>query len=129
MASSGYGKSMFLTNVITGLAVKNSVRNFRSYIIDLGNSALIPLKKLCHMWQTIWDLMIQKNLFKFIKIITEEMSDRKRKFAHAMAQNISVYNESIRNEARKYNEDNGLKPESQGYKNPKHPKCHFSRNR
>ena len=59
-----------------------------------------------------------EKLTKFIKIITEEMSTRKKKFAHSMAQNISVYNESARNEAKKYNEDNGLNPKSQGYKKP-----------
>ncbi len=117
MASSGYGKSMFLTNVITGLAVKNAVQNFKSYIIDLGNSALIPLKNLPHVADYMGFDDAEK-LSKFIKIITEEISSRKKKFAHSMAQNISVYNESARNEAKKYNEDNGLSPKSQGYKKP-----------
>ena len=49
MASGGYGKTVFLTNVVMGLAMKNSVRNLNFYILDLGNSALIPLRGLPHV--------------------------------------------------------------------------------
>ena len=92
-ASSGYGKSMFLTNIITGLAMKNSVRNLNFYIIDLGNSALIPLRRLPHVADYM-GLDDSEKIEKFIRIIKEEMSSRKKQFASMMAQNISVYNET-----------------------------------
>ncbi len=93
MASSGYGKSVLLTNIVLGLAMKNSVRNLNFYIWDLGNSALIPLRALPHVadYMSIDD---SEKIGKFQKRILDEIADRKRKFAKAMAQNIHVYNES-----------------------------------
>lgn len=93
MASSGYGKSMFITGIILGLAMKNSVLNFKSYIMDFGNSALIPLRGLPHVadYMGLDDL---EKIQKFMRIISDEISERKKRFARAMAQNIYVYNET-----------------------------------
>lgn len=93
MASSGYGKSMLLSNIVVGLAMKNSVRNLNFYIWDLGNSALITLSGLPHVADYMGSEDAEK-IGKFQKMILEEISDRKKKFARAMAQNIYVYNES-----------------------------------
>ena len=93
MASSGYGKSMIVTQVILGLAVKNSVKAFKSYVMDFGNSALIPLRGLPHVADYMGLDDIEK-IQKFMRIISDEISDRKKKFAKAMAQNIYVYNET-----------------------------------
>lgn len=92
MASSGYGKSMLLTNIILGLSMQNAVRLLNFYIIDLGNSALIALKGLPHVadYMGIDDA---EKLQKFQKLILNEMKERKRLLAKAMAQNIHVYNE------------------------------------
>lgn len=93
MASGGYGKTMFLTNIILGLSMKNAVRNLNFYILDLGNSALIPLRGLPHVADYM-GLDDTEKISRFQKLITDEMAKRKRKFAKAMAQNISVYNAS-----------------------------------
>lgn len=93
MASGGYGKTVFLTNVVMGLAMKNSVRNLNFYILDLGNSALIPLRGLPHVADYM-GLDDSEKIARFQKLIEDEMAERKRKFAKAMAQNISVYNAS-----------------------------------
>lgn len=93
MASSGYGKSVLLTNIVLGLAMKNSVRLLNFYILDLGNSALIPLRVLPHVADYM-SLDDSEKIGKFQKRILDEIADRKRKFAKAMAQNIHVYNES-----------------------------------
>ena len=93
MASSGYGKSTFLTNIVIGLAMKNSVRNLNFYIWDLGNSALITLSGLPHTADYM-GLDDTEKTAKFQKMILNEIADRKRKFARAMAQNFHVYNES-----------------------------------
>lgn len=93
MASGGYGKSVLLSNIVVGLAMKNSVRNLNFYIWDLGNSALITLSGLPHVADYM-GLDDEEKTAKFQKMILNEISERKRKFARAMAQNIYVYNES-----------------------------------
>ncbi len=93
MASSGYGKSVFLTNIVMGLAMKNSVKNLNFYIWDLGNSALITLSGLPHTADYI-GLDDTEKIVKFQKMIQNEITDRKRRFARVMAQNFHVYNES-----------------------------------
>lgn len=92
MASSGYGKSIFVSNVLISLAIKNSVRNLNYYILDMGNSALIPLKMLPHTSDYMGMDDIEK-ISKFMNIIEQEVLIRKKKFAQVMAQNITVYNE------------------------------------
>lgn len=93
MASGGYGKTMLLTNIAVGLSMKNSVRNLNFYILDLGNSGLIPLMGLPHVADYM-GLDDGEKIEKFQKLILDEIADRKRKFAKAMAQSISVYNSS-----------------------------------
>lgn len=99
MASSGYGKSMFLTNIAVGLSMKNSVKNLNFYILDLGNSALIPLKGLPHVADYM-GLDDTEKIDKFQKYILGEIASRKRLFAKAMVQNIYVYNESQENKLK-----------------------------
>ncbi len=93
MASGGYGKTMLLTQIILGLSMKNAVKNLNFYLIDLGNSALIPLRGLPHVADYM-GLDDTEKLEKLQKLILQEISDRKRLLAKAMAQNIHVYNES-----------------------------------
>jgi S-DNA-T family DNA segregation ATPase FtsK/SpoIIIE len=93
MASSGYGKSVLLTNIVLGLAMKNSVRNLNFYIWDLGNSALITLSKLPHVADYM-GLDDTEKIGKFQKLILEEIADRKRRFARAAAPNMHVYNQT-----------------------------------
>lgn len=49
MASSGYGKTMLLEQIVLGLSMKNAVQNLNFYLLDWGNSALISLKGLPHV--------------------------------------------------------------------------------
>lgn len=93
MASSGYGKSMLLTNIILGLCTQNSVEHLNIYMLDLGNNALINLKSLPHVadYMGIDD---EEKLTKFQKLILDEISERKKKLAQAMVQNFALYNET-----------------------------------
>ena len=93
MASSGYGKSMLLTNIILGLCIQNSVEHLNIYMLDLGNNALINLKSLPHVadYMGIDD---EEKLTKFQKLILDEISERKKKLAQAMVQNFTLYNET-----------------------------------
>ncbi len=93
MASGGYGKSLLLTNIVVSLAMRNSVRNLRFYILDLGNSALIILRNLPHVADYM-GLDDEEKIGKFQKVIIEEMKLRKQKLAGVMAQNFGVYNAS-----------------------------------
>ena len=93
MASSGYGKSMFLGNMIMGLAMKNAVKNLNIYILDLGNSALIPYSALPHVADYLSFDEAEK-LAKFQRLIFDMIAERKKLLAQAMAQNFNVYNQS-----------------------------------
>ena len=93
MASSGYGKSMFLGQIIVGLAMKNAVKNLSIYILDLGNSALIPYKGLPQVADYMGFDEMEK-IDKFQRLILDMIAERKKLFAKAMAQNFNVYNQS-----------------------------------
>lgn len=93
LSSSGYGKSMLLTQIMLGLAAKNAVKNLNFYILDLGNSGMIPLKQLPHVADYM-NFDHTEKIGKFQKLILDEIQDRKKKLARAMVQNFSVYNET-----------------------------------
>lgn len=92
-ASAGYGKSTMLMTAVLSLALKNAVDLLNFYIIDLGNSALIPLSNLPHTADYMqFDDSVK--IGKLIRILEEEMKARKKLFAEKMAQNIDVYNQT-----------------------------------
>lgn len=93
LSSSGYGKTMLLTQIILGLSAKNAVKNLNFYILDLGNSGMIPLKQLPHVADYM-NIDHEEKIGKFQKLILEEIKERKKKLARAMVQNFSVYNET-----------------------------------
>lgn len=92
-ASAGYGKSVMLTTVVLGLAIKNNVDLLNFYIMDFGNSALIPLSHLPHTADYMqFDDTVK--IGKLMRILQEEMKVRKKLFAEKMAQNFDVYNQT-----------------------------------
>lgn len=92
IASSGYGKSVFLANVALDLAVHNQVRDLNLYILDFGNNALIAFKSLPHTADYIM-LDDAEKFKKFRGLMTAETTRRKKLLAEAMVQNFAVYNE------------------------------------
>ena len=48
-SSSGYGKSTTLGTIMMTLAVKNNPKYLNFYVLDFGNSSLIPYKMLPHV--------------------------------------------------------------------------------
>lgn len=94
MSSAGYGKTMFLVAAVISLALQNQVEDLNFYILDFGNSALIPLNALPHTADYILYDDLEK-LGKFINIIQDEMSHRKKLFAEKMVQNFTVYNQTV----------------------------------
>lgn len=92
-ASAGYGKSTMLLTSVLSLAIKNAVDFLNFYILDFGNSALIPLSHLPHTADYMqFDDSVK--LGKLIRILQEEMKTRKKLFAEKMAQNFDVYNQT-----------------------------------
>lgn len=93
MSSSGYGKTVFLMTAVISLALQNQVEDINFYILDFGNSALIPLNALPHTADYILYDDTEK-LGKFINLMQEEVSRRKKLFAEKMVQNFTVYNQT-----------------------------------
>ncbi len=93
MSSAGYGKTVFLMTSVISLALQNQVEDLNFYILDLGNSALIPLNALPHTADYILYDDIEK-IGKFINIIQDEVTLRKKLFAEKMVQNFTVYNQT-----------------------------------
>lgn len=92
-SASGFGKSFALTTAILSLAVKNSVDMLNFYILDFGNSALVPLNALPHTADYI-AVDDSERLGKFLRLINKEVATRKKLFADRMVQNFLVYNQS-----------------------------------
>lgn len=93
LASAGYGKTVFLMTAVLSLAMLNQVEELNFYILDFGNSGLIPLNGLPHTADYIAYDDVEK-FEKFTKIIQEEITARKKLFAQKMVQNFNVYNQT-----------------------------------
>ncbi|TDW08587.1 S-DNA-T family DNA segregation ATPase FtsK/SpoIIIE [Breznakia blatticola] len=91
-ASSGFGKSFTLGTIMTTLAACNNPQLMNFYIIDLGNSALIPYVNLPHTADYMTFDSIEK-ITKFAKMINATIAERKKLFAKEMVQNYETYNE------------------------------------
>lgn len=89
--SSGFGKSTAEMNIALELASNNSPKLLNYYILDFGTSSLIQLKELPHTADYI-TFDENEKLDKFIKLITEEIKNRKSLFASENAMNFKMYN-------------------------------------
>lgn len=90
--SSGFGKTFALSAIMMELALKNSAELLNFYIMDFGNSGLIQFKNLPHTADYMGLDDIEK-IQKFVKILQEEIRQRKRIFANASAMNFTMYNQ------------------------------------
>lgn len=91
-ASSGFGKTVFLTTVLVSLAAVWDVDELNYYILDYGNNGCMPLKELPHTAEYI-PLDDEERYQKFKKRITEEIVERKRMFARCAAPSWEAYRE------------------------------------
>lgn len=92
VASSGYGKTVFLTTVLLSLAMRNEVDRLNFYILDFGNSGLIPLNKLHHTADYV-SFDDKERFQKLTAILNQEIQTRKKLLAQRMVQNFEVYNQ------------------------------------
>lgn len=93
IASSGYGKSVFLTTVALSLSLKYLVEEMNLFLLDFGNNALISLQNLPHAAEYI-TLDDTERYGKFKKLVLNEMKLRKMRMAEVCAQNFQVYNQT-----------------------------------
>ena len=91
--TSKVGKSTAATNLILSLAAKNSPETLNMYILDFGNSALFGLKSLPQVADYI-SFDDEEKFRKLRKLLSEEISDRKRKFARANVTTLEMYNDT-----------------------------------
>lgn len=90
VASSGFGKTSFLTTILASLAVRNDVDFLNFYILDYGNSGMIPMKKLPHTAEYI-SADDGERYRKFKKRMQEEIAGRKRVFAEYGVSSLEAY--------------------------------------
>lgn len=81
-----------MTTAVLSLAMQNSVQDLNFYILDFGNSGLMPLNKLSH----VADYIVFDDSERFQKlmgILQKEIRERKKKLADEVVQNFEVYNQ------------------------------------
>lgn len=91
-SSSGYGKSTTIGTLMLTLAVKNNPKYLNYYILDFGNSSLIPYKLLPHTADYM-TFDSEEKLGKFKNIMLSEIKERKQLFGKEMVQNFDMYNQ------------------------------------
>lgn len=93
IASSGFGKSVLLTTAALGLSMRYPVSQLNLFVLDFGNNALIPLRRLPHTSEYI-TLDDTERYEKFKRLLTQEIKRRKKQMAEVYAQNFTVYNQT-----------------------------------
>ena len=91
-ASAGFGKTVFLTTVLVSLAIFHDVDQLNYYILDYGNNGCMPLKELPHTAEYI-ALDDKERYCKFKKLISREITERKRAFARYAVPSWEAYQE------------------------------------
>lgn len=91
-ASAGFGKTVFLTTVLTSLAISCDVDTVHFYILDYGNHGCMPMKELPHTAEYI-SPDDEERYWKFKKFITDEIASRKKLFAEYAAPSLEAYRE------------------------------------
>lgn len=92
VASAGFGKTVFLTTVLTSLAISCDVDALHFYILDYGNHGCLPMKELPHTAEYI-SFADEERYRKFKKLMTEELAERKKLFAKYGVPSMEAYQE------------------------------------
>lgn len=92
IAPPGSGKTIFLTTVLVSLALLNDVDYLNFYVLDYGNSGMMPVKELPHTADYI-SFDDHERYWKFKKLMNEEMTARKKKLARYAAPSAEAYRE------------------------------------
>ncbi|UJS27267.1 type VII secretion protein EssC [Macrococcoides canis] len=91
IGSSRYGKTTFLQNSIVYLARNYSPNIVQMYILDFGSSSLIQYSKFPHVIDYL-KLDEEEKISKFITLIRQFISERKRLFTEKLVSNLEEFN-------------------------------------
>lgn len=90
VATSGFGKTFLLTSIVLELCSNSPVENLNIYLLDFGNSGLMPLNRLGHVADYI-TFDDSERMGKLQLIIRQEIKKRRDLLAMAGAPNVMVY--------------------------------------
>lgn len=90
-SSSGFGKTFTIGEIIYALCLKNNPELVNMYILDFGNSSLMPYSNLPQVADYI-TVDNEEKLSKFTRIINQLFTTRKKLFGKEMVQSFSMYN-------------------------------------
>lgn len=85
----GFGKTTMIQTMIMSLVRKNTPEAMHFYILDFGQG-LLPLRNLPHVADLI-TLDEEEKLGKWVRLMTEQLTKRKRKFKEAGVADIETY--------------------------------------
>lgn len=92
VTASGYGKTFLLTSLVLELCNNNPVEELNIYLLDFGNSGLMPLNRLGHVADYI-TFDDSERIGKLQAIIRQEIKRRRDLLAVAGAPNVSVFSQ------------------------------------
>lgn len=91
---SGVGKTTTIMTLALSVAMKNSPERVKLFVLDFGNSGLIQLKKLNHTAEYI-KMEEELKVEKLIKLLKEEIKNRKILLEKEFVGNFSAYNKIV----------------------------------
>src|SRR5699024_7599674 len=90
LSSPGYGKSTFLQTVVLDLVRQHNTEHLHMYLMDFRTNGLLPLQNFTHVSDTLLIDEAEK-IGKWIRLVTEEIKDRKQKLSRYGVANIEMY--------------------------------------
>ncbi len=88
--ATGSGKSVCLNSLIACLLMHTTPDDVRLLLVDPKRVEMAPFRGIPHLWTPV--VMEVDEVVRVLKMVTHEMDERYKKFAHASARNIDAYN-------------------------------------
>src|SRR5699024_6574456 len=89
-SSPGYATSTVLQTVVLDLLRQHNPEHLHVYLMDFGTNGLLPLKNFPHVADTLLIDEAEK-IGKWIRLVTEEIKDRKQKLSKYGVANMEMY--------------------------------------
>ena len=88
--ATGSGKSVCLNSLIACLLMHTTPEDLRLLLVDPKRVEMAPFRGIPHLWTPV--VMEVEEVTRVLKMVTHEMDERYKKFAHAGARNLEAYN-------------------------------------
>ena len=88
--ATGSGKSVCLNSVIACLLMHTTPDEVRLLLVDPKRVEMANFRGIPHLWTPV--VIDTEDVVRVLKMVTHEMDERYKKFAHAGARNIDGYN-------------------------------------